>query len=67
MAKLSQRRASKKQKVLQRSNPFVSETFVSFGPLAGAPALETDVYLSEDLYRIWCQRRVETVMFQPSS
>jgi hypothetical protein len=43
MAKLSQRRTSKKQKVLQRSNPFVSETFVSFGLLAGAPALETDV------------------------
>jgi hypothetical protein len=39
-AKLSQRRTSKKQKVLQRSNPFVSETFVSFGLLAGAPALE---------------------------
>jgi hypothetical protein len=43
MAKLSQRRTSQKQKVLQRSNPFVSETFVSFGLLAGAPALETDV------------------------
>jgi hypothetical protein len=43
MEKLSQRRTSKKQKVLQRSNPFVSETFVSFGLLAGAPALETDV------------------------
>jgi hypothetical protein len=42
-AKLSQRRTSKKQKVLQRSNPFVSETFVSFGLLAGAPASETDV------------------------
>jgi hypothetical protein len=42
-AKSSQRRTSKKQKVLQRSNPFVSETFVSFGLLAGAPALETDV------------------------
>jgi hypothetical protein len=42
-AKLSQRRTSKKQKVLQGSNPFVSETFVSFGFLAGAPALETDV------------------------
>jgi hypothetical protein len=42
MAKLSQRRTSKKQKVLQRSNPFVSETFVSFGLLAGAPDLETD-------------------------
>jgi hypothetical protein len=41
-AKLSQRRTSKKQKVLQRSNPFVSETFVSFGLLVGAPALETD-------------------------
>jgi hypothetical protein len=41
--KLSQHQASKKQKVLQRSNPFVSETFVSFGLLAGAPALETDV------------------------
>jgi hypothetical protein len=38
-AKLSQcRTSSKKQKVLQRSNPFVSETFVSFGLLAGAPA-----------------------------
>jgi hypothetical protein len=45
MAKLSQRRTSKKQKVLQRSNPFVSETFVSFGLLAGAPALETDVLI----------------------
>jgi hypothetical protein len=43
MEKLSQHRASKKQKVLQKSNPFVSETFVSFGLLAGAPALETDV------------------------
>jgi hypothetical protein len=43
MAKLSQCRTSKKQKVLQRLNPFVSETFVSFGLLAGAPALETDV------------------------
>jgi hypothetical protein len=42
-AKLSQRRTSKKQKVLQRSTPFVSETFVSYGLLAGAPALETDV------------------------
>jgi hypothetical protein len=42
-AKLSQRRTSKKQKVLQRSNPLVSKTFVSFGLLAGAPALETDV------------------------
>jgi hypothetical protein len=42
-AKLSQRQTSKKQKVLQRSNPFVSETFVSFGLLADAPALETDV------------------------
>jgi hypothetical protein len=41
--KLSQRRTSKKQKVLQRSNPFVSDTFVSFGPLAGMPALATDV------------------------
>jgi hypothetical protein len=43
MAKLSQRRTPKKQKVLQRSNLFVSETFVAFGFLAGAPALETDV------------------------
>jgi hypothetical protein len=43
MVKLSQCRTSKKQKVLQRSNPFVSEAFVSFGLLAGAPALETDV------------------------
>jgi hypothetical protein len=43
MAKLSQRRTSKKQKVLQRSNPFVSETFVSSGLLAGTPALATDV------------------------
>jgi hypothetical protein len=42
-AKLSERRASKKQKVLQRSNPFVNKTFVSFGLLAGTPALETDV------------------------
>jgi hypothetical protein len=46
-AKLSQRQTSKKQKVQQRSNPFVSETFVSFGLLAGAPALETDVKLSQ--------------------
>jgi hypothetical protein len=45
-AKLSQRRTSKKQKVLQRSNPFVSETFVPFGLLAGVPALETDVNLA---------------------
>jgi hypothetical protein len=43
MAKLSQRRTSKKQKVLQRPNPCVSKTFVSVGLLAGAPALETDV------------------------
>jgi hypothetical protein len=46
MAKLSPRQTSKKQKVLQRLNPFVSETFVSFGLLAGAPALETDVDLA---------------------
>jgi hypothetical protein len=43
MAKLSQRRTSKKQKVLQRPNPFVSETFAFLGLLAGAPVLETDV------------------------
>jgi hypothetical protein len=42
-AKLSQRQTPKKQKVLQKSNPFVSETLVSFNLLAGAPALETDV------------------------
>jgi hypothetical protein len=43
MASNWQNRTSKKQKVLQGSNPFVSETFVSFGLLAGAPVLETDV------------------------
>jgi hypothetical protein len=43
MAKLSQRRTSQKQKVSQKSNPFVSETFVSFGLLAGTLALETNV------------------------
>jgi hypothetical protein len=49
MAKLSQRQTSKKQKVLQRSNPLVGGTFVSFSLLAGAPALETDVKLGSQL------------------
>jgi hypothetical protein len=48
-AKSSQRPTSKKQKVRQRSNPFVSETFISFGFLAGGPALATDVDISNGM------------------